>query len=135
MDKYSDVTEKKFATKQCVGIELKERNARAMVEDNSNLIYVEVRNGMLPWLSEVSTDGTNIHVYRNQVNHNAITPKLSNEIAYNFLSNPIHADLKGKVHGRDMGTDMLCILTYNNNVSVNTALNFFFNLYKTFCNL
>ena len=51
--------------------------------------------------------------------------KLSNEITNNFLGNPIPADLKGKVHAKDMGTDMICFLTYNNKVSVNTVLKIF----------
>ena len=129
MEQFSEAAEKKFATKPCVGNELKERNARAMVEDNSNLIHLEVRNGMWPWISDVSLDDDgNIYFYRNQVNHNAISPNLSNEITNNFLGNPIRADLKGKVHGQDIRTDMICFLTYNNKVSVNTALENFHNL-------
>ena len=120
LEKFSEAAVKKLASKTCVGNELKEREARKMVEENSNLMHVEVRNGMWPWLSDVSlaSDG-NIYFYRNQVNHNAISPNLSNEITNNFLNNPICADLKGKVHSRSMGTDMICFLTYNDEVSVN----------------
>ena len=73
-------------------------------------------------------DDDNIYFYRNQVNHNAISSNLSNEITNNFLGNPIRADLKGKVHGKDIGTDMICFLKYNNKVSVKTALENFHNL-------
>jgi hypothetical protein len=120
MEKFSEAAQKKLASKTCEGNELKEREARKMVEENSNLMQVEVRNGMWPWLSEVSLDSDgNIYFYRNQVNHNAISPNLSNEITNNFLNNPLCADLKGKVHSRSMGTDMICFLTYNDEVSVN----------------
>ena len=53
------------------------------------------------------------------MNHNSITSDLSNKMTNNFLGNPIGADLSGKVHAKDMGTDMLCFLTYNDKVSNN----------------
>ena len=52
------------------------------------------------------------------MNHNSISPTLSNEITNNFLSNPIGTDLRGKVHAKDMGTDMTYFLTYNDKVSM-----------------
>ena len=62
------------------------------------------------------------------MNHNSITSDLANEITNNFLNNPIGADLRGKVHAKDMGSDMICFFTYNNKVSVNTKLENFYNL-------
>ena len=129
LEQYSEAAEKKFVSKPCAGKDLKERNARAMVEVNSNLIHLEIRNGMWPWVSDVSlADDGSIYFYRNQVNHNAISPNLSNEITNNFLGNPICTDLKGKVHEQDIGNDMICFLTYNDKVSVKTALKNFHNL-------
>ena len=62
------------------------------------------------------------------MNHNAISSNLSNKITNNFLDNPIRADLKGKVHSNDMGSDMTCFLTYNKDVRVNTVLENLYNL-------
>jgi hypothetical protein len=110
---------KKRANNKIVGYELKEREARQMVETNSNETRLEVSNGMWPWTSELglSKDKETIFLFRNKLNHNTISPKLSNEITNNFLDNPIRADLKGKVYSKDMGSDMTCILTYNTKVS------------------
>lgn len=101
-----------------------------MVKKHSNETHLEVSNGMLPWMSELglSDDNKTIFLYRNKMNHNTISPNLSNEITNNFLDNPIRADLKGKVHSKDMGSDMTCILTYNTKVSVNAILETFYNL-------
>ena len=100
-----------------------------MVNDNSTLTHVEVHNSMWSWMSDVGlSDDSDIILYRNQMNHNDISPNLSNKITNNFLGNPIRADLKGKVHSKDMGTNMTCFLTYNNNVCVNTILEKFYNL-------
>jgi len=52
------------------------------------------------------------------MNHNSISPTLSDEITNNFLGNPIGTGLTGKVHAKDMGTDMTCFLTYNDKVSM-----------------
>ncbi len=113
LEKFSEAAEKKLASKPCVGNKLKEREARSMVEENSNLMHVEVRNGMFPWLSDVSLgDDGNIYFHRCQMNHNAISPDLSNKITNNFLHNPIGADLRVKVDAKDMRTKMICILTH-----------------------
>ena len=48
LEKFSEAAEKKLANKPCVGNELKERQARSMVEENFNLMHVKVRNEMLP---------------------------------------------------------------------------------------
>ena len=61
------------------------------------------------------------------MNHNSITSYLANEITNNFLSNPIGADLSGKVHAKNMGTDMSCFLTYNDKVSNNAMVKQFYN--------
>lgn len=42
---------------------------------------------------------------------------LTYEISNNMLGNPVGADLSGKVHDRDMGTDIKCILAFNERVS------------------
>ncbi len=91
-----------------------------MVEKDSKVLYLDVSNSMWHWLSEAELSGDNatIFLYRNKVNHNTISPMLSNEIANNFLGNPIGADLKDKVHSSDNGSDMIHILTYNTKVSV-----------------
>ncbi|MCP4748932.1 MAG: hypothetical protein GY874_22795, partial [Desulfobacteraceae bacterium] len=136
-----EAAKKKLASKPCVGNELKEREARAMVEDNSNLMHVKFHNGMWPFVSDVSlADDGNIKFHRNKINHNAISQNSSNGITNNYLGNPIRADLKGNVHAKDMGTDMICFLTYNNKVAVNTVLEIFkfcknFSCVKSFYNL
>ena len=101
-------------------VNFREREARNVVESNTSLMQAEVHHCMWPWLSNVglSKDG-NIYCYRNQMNHNSITSNLSNKIMNNFLGNPIGADLSGKVHAKDVGTDTLCFLTYNDKVSNN----------------
>ena len=75
---------------------------------------------MWPFVSEVmpSSDGNAVHLMRNEVNHNTISPSLSNEITNNFLGNPIGADRGDKLHDPTMGTDMKCFLTYNEKVSL-----------------
>ena len=130
LEHYSQSAAKNLREKKIVGYELKERTARKMVKNHSNETHLEVSNGMLPWMSELglSDDNKTIFLYRNKMNHNTISPNLSNEITNNFLDNPIRADLKGKVHSKDMGSDMTCILTYNTKVSVNTILETFYNL-------
>ena len=101
-------------------LEVRERQAREFIEKYSNTMKLDIRNCMIPWVSDVSLskDGK-IFCYRNQMNHNSISSKLANEITNNFLGNPIGADLSGKVHERAMGIDMSCLLTYNTNVSSN----------------
>ena len=65
LEKFSEAAEKNLSSKPCVGNELKEREARAMVQDNSNLMHVEVRNGIWPWLSDVSlADDGNITFHK-----------------------------------------------------------------------
>ncbi len=123
LKKYSQDAEKKLASQSCAVYEIREREARGIVEANSKLTRVKGRNGMWPFVSDVSlSEDGNILFYRNQVNHNAISPNLTNEITNNFLGNPIRADLKGKVHAKDMEYDMTCFLSYNNKVSVKTIL-------------
>ncbi len=128
LEKYSQDTAKKLTNQPCADLEHWERKARNIVENNSVLIHVKVRNGMWPWLSEVglSPEG-NILFCRNAMNHNSISATLSNKITYNFLDNPIDADLRGKVHTKDMVTNMICILTHNKELSVNTTLKNFYN--------
>ena len=100
--------------------EQEERDARDLVTKNCKELKIEVSNSMWPFVSEVelSEDEKTLYLLRNEVNHNTISPSLTNEITNNFLSNPIGADLNGKVHAPDMGSDMKCILTYNTKVSV-----------------
>ena len=73
---------------------------------------------MWPYASEcsLSDDEEEIFFYRNQVNHNAVGPAIANEITNNFLNNPINADLSGKMHFRNMGGDMNCLLAWNDKV-------------------
>ena len=133
LEKYSKYAKKQRKNQPCVDLERCEREARDVVENNSVLMHVEVCNGMWPWLSDVSlADDGNIYLYRNQINHNAISPDLSNEITNNFLGNPLRADLKGKVHAKDMGTDMTCFLTHNNKVSVKHNTQNFLQFVKSF---
>ena len=100
--------------------EQKERDARRIVADYCKELKFEVSNLMWPWVSEVklSKDDQTIYLLKNQVNHNTISPSLSNEITNNFFDNPIGADLNGKVHKPDIGSDMKCIITYNTKISV-----------------
>ncbi len=53
LEKYSQDTVKKLVSQPCAGYELKEREARKMIEANSNLMHVKVHNCMRPWLSDV----------------------------------------------------------------------------------
>ena len=129
LEKYSQDTVKKLASQPCAGYEIKEREAREMVEANFNLMRMKVCNGMWPFLSDVSlSEDGNIPFYRIQINHNAISSNLTNEITNNYLRNPMRADFKGKVHAKDMESNMTCFLTYNNKVSVKTILKNFYNL-------
>ena len=115
------VNAKKNQDKRKLGNEeQKERDARQVVKENCKEFKLDVSNSIWPYLSEVmlSEDGKTIHLLRNQVNHNTISKPLTNEITNNFASNPIMADLNGKIHDRSMGDDMTCILTHNTLVSV-----------------
>ena len=75
---------------------------------------------MWPFVSKVtlSSDSTTVHLMRIEVNHNTISPSLSNKITNNFLGNPIGANRGDKLHDPTMGTDMKCFLTYNAKVSL-----------------
>ena len=61
LEKYSKDAKKKLENQPCADLERREREARDVVENNSVLMHVEVRNGMWPWLSDVglSEDGHN----------------------------------------------------------------------------
>ena len=82
--------------------EQKERDARGMVKEYCKELKFEVSNSMWPWVSEakLSKDEQTLYLLRNQVNHNTISPSLSNKITNNFFGNPIEVDLNGKVHPR-----------------------------------
>ena len=80
-----------------------EREAMAAINANSAKVEVKASNGMWPFVSECHvTELKNKQdeptFMRNQVNHNHVIPTLANEIANNFIGNPINADLNGKVH-------------------------------------
>ncbi len=79
-----------------------------MVAANCKEIQLEVSNTMWPWVSKakLSENNKTLYLLRNQVNHNTISNSLSNKITNNFLGNPIGADLNGKVHDQDIGSDM-----------------------------
>ena len=100
--------------------EKKGREAKKIIAESTKQIELVVSNGMWPFVSEVmpSSDGNAVHLMRNEVNHNTISPSLSNEITNNFLGNPIGADRGDKLHDPTMGTDMKCFLTYNEKVSL-----------------
>ena len=100
--------------------EKKGREAKKIIAESTKQIQLVVSNGMWPFVSEVmpSSDGNAVHLMRNEVNHNTISPSLSNEITNNFLGNPIGADRGDKLHDPTMGTDMKCFLTYNEKVSL-----------------
>ena len=102
--------------------EKKGMEAKRMIAEKTKRLPLRVSNSMWPFVSELTLtkDGTTtrIHLMRNEVNHNTISPSLSNEITNNFLGNPIGANRGDKLHDRTMGTDMKCILTYNANVSL-----------------
>ena len=100
--------------------EKKGREAKKIIAESTKQIELVVSNGMWPFVSEVmpSSDGNAVHLMRNEVNHNTISPSLSNEITNNFLGNPIGADRGDKLHDPTMGTDMKCFLAYNAKVSL-----------------
>ena len=93
-----------------------------MIAEKTRRVPLRVGNSMWPFVSELTLvkegETTRIHLMRNEVNHNTISPSLSNEITNNFLGNPIGANRGNKIHDRTMGTDMKCILTYNAKVSL-----------------
>ena len=99
--------------------EKNEREARQKVADNCKSCKLVVSNGMWAWLSDMTWDEKEkkIKLLRNQVNHNTVSPSLSNEITNNMLDNIAGADLDGKIYDPSMGEDMKCILTYNTQVS------------------
>ena len=100
--------------------EQKERDAIEMVKESCKEFKLVVSNSMWAYVSEVmlSEDGKTVHLIRNQVKHNTISIPLTNEITNNFASNPIMADLNGKIHDRSIGDDMTWILTHNTLVNV-----------------
>ena len=104
--------------------EQKERDAMELVANKCKSFRLRVSNSMWAFLSEVecSKNGEKIHLRRNQVNHNTVSPSLSNEITNNFLGNPLGADLTDKIHGRNMGNDMKCLLAYNTKASLSLLL-------------
>lgn len=108
--------------------EQNERDARKKVVDNCKNGKLDVRNSMWPWLSEMMWDEEEkkIKLLRNQVNHNTVSPSLSNEITNNLLGNIAGADLDSKIYDRSMGDDMKCILTYNTKVSRSLLLFLFY---------
>ena len=91
-----------------------------MIKENCKEFTLDVSNSMWPLLSEVmaSEDGKTLHLLRNQVNHNTSSITLSNGIANNFVGKPIGAALNGKIYDKNMGDDMIYIITYNTLVSV-----------------
>ena len=99
--------------------EKKGKEAKKIIAENTKQIHLLVSKSMWPFLSEVkpSSDGNAVHLMRNEVNHNTISPSLSNEITNNFLGNPIGANRGDKLHDPTMGTDMKSFLTYNAKVS------------------
>ena len=108
--------------------EQKERDAMEIVTNKCKSFILRLSNLMWPFVTkvELSKDTGKIHLRRNQVNHNTVSPSLSNEITNNFLGNPLGADLTGKIHGRNMGNDTKCILTYNTKASLSLLLWFFY---------
>ena len=104
--------------------EQKERDAMELVTNKCKSFMLRVSNLMWPFVSEVKylKDREKIHLRRNQVNHNTVSPSLSNEITNNFLGNPLGADLTDKIHGRNMGNDMKCLLAYNTKASLSLLL-------------
>ena len=102
--------------------EKKGMEAKRMIAEKTKRFPLKVSNSMWPFVSELTLvkegETTRIHLMRNEVNHNTISPSLSNEITNNFLGNPIGANRGNKIHDRTMGTDMKCILTYNAKVSL-----------------
>ena len=107
--------------------EKNERDARQKVAVNCKSCNLAVANGMWPWLSDMTWDKKEekIKLLRNQVNHNTVSPSLSNEITNNMLGNIAGADLDGKIYDPSMGGDMKCILTYNTRISRPLQLCFF----------
>ena len=120
LEHYSKEAEKRQCELPPGSEEKKERDARQLVSESCKVIQLTVSNSMWPFVSELklSDDEKTLYLIQNEVNHNTISPSLSNEITNNFLGNPIEADLNDKVYDPDMGSDMKCILTYGTKVSV-----------------
>ena len=122
LEKYSVEAKQSKEQFQPGNEEKKGMEAKRMIAEKTKRLPLRVSNSMWPFVSELTLtkDGTTtrIHLMRNEVNHNTISPSLSNEITNNFLGNPIGANRGDKLHDRTMGTDMKCILTYNANVSL-----------------
>ena len=95
--------------------------ARKLFEDNSTELKVDINNSMWPFVSEChleEVDGKQVLILRrNQVNHNTVTQKIVNEIANNFLGNPLCVDSNEQIYPQDIGTDMECLLAWNDKVN------------------
>ena len=104
--------------------------ARKLFEDNSTELKVDINNSMWPFVSEChleEVDGEEVAIFmRNQVNHNTVTQKIANEIVNNFLGNPLCVDANEQINPQDIGTDMECLLAWND--KVNALENSFYNL-------
>ena len=95
--------------------------ARKLFEDNSTELKVDINNSMWPFVSEChldEVDGKQVLILRrNQVNHNTVTQKIVNEIVNNFLGNPLCVDAREQIYPQDIGTDMECLLAWNDKVN------------------
>ena len=78
---------------------------------------LNVHNGIWPFLTEVSlNDDGEIVLHRTPANHNLLSPQLAREITNNIYKNPILASLNDITYDESIGTDIQCILTYNEKV-------------------
>ena len=85
---------------------------------------ITINNTMWLFLSEceryvLSREVVFLHV---PVNHTSVNDKAAHETTNNILDNPVHADLSKKFHEPNMGTDMHCLMRYNEKVCLCTLL-------------
>lgn len=89
-----------------------ERKVRNFIETNSTTTRLEVRNCMIPWLSHAGANMNDEIIIPD--NYYSVSSRLLDEITNDFNGNPIGAELNGKAHGKELGSDMSWIF---NNVS------------------
>ena len=96
-----------------------ETTALAIINSNTKSTRLDVHRSMWAFAAECECRGDEEEIFfqRCQVNHNCVAPPIANEITNNFLNNPINADLSGKMHPRNMGGDMNCLLAWNDKVN------------------
>lgn len=97
--------------------EAKVAKAASLINSTMVSTSLTIDNSMWMFVSECerNKDG-DIVFLRVPVNHNCVNYSVAHEITNNILGNPIKADLSKKFYDESMGTDMDCLMTWNDKV-------------------